>query len=209
LAEPILHVAIVEDDEEIRQTLALILNGTPGYYCRHTFPEAESAVRDLPELLPRVVLMDIELPGMNGIEAVARLKPLLPATDFLMLTVRQDDEAVFQSICAGASGYLLKDTAPLDLLRSIREVSEGGAPMSAQIARKVIQSFHRSQASPLSERETEILRMLSEGLNHRSVASALFLSPHTVKTHIKNIYEKLHVHSRAEAVKKALKDKLI
>lgn len=205
----IIHVAIVEDDDEIRQTLALIIGGTPGFYCKHTFVDAESAVVELPNLYVNVVLMDIELPGITGIDAIRKLKPQLKDTDFLMLTVRQDDESVFKSICAGASGYLMKDTAPTDLLKSIKEVHSGGAPMSATIARKVIQSFHKFKPSPLSDRETEILKLLSDGMNYRSIAEKIFLSPHTVKTHIKNIYQKLHVNSRAEAVKKAIEDRLI
>lgn len=209
MSNQIIHVAIVEDDDEIRQTLALIINGTPGFYCKHTFTDAESAVVELPNLYAHVVLMDIELPGISGIEAIRKLKAKLPATDFLMLTVRADDESVFNSICAGASGYLMKDTPPSELLKSIEEVQKGGAPMSANIARKVIHSFHNFQPSPLSERETEILKKLSEGMNYRSIADEIFLSPHTVKTHIKNIYKKLHVNSRAEAVKKAIEDRLI
>ncbi len=204
-----IFVALVEDDEEIRQTLALIINGTPGFKCAHTFGNAESAVEKLPREYVNVVLMDIELPGASGIEAVKQLKLKMPDTDFLMLTVKQDDESVFASVCAGASGYLLKDTPPSELLQSIKEVSQGGAPMSANIARRVIQSFYNVTPSPLSERETEILRLLSEGMNYRSIATQLYLSPHTVKTHIKNIYKKLHVNTRAEAVKRAIKDNLI
>ena len=204
-----IHVAIVEDDPEIRQTLALIIDGTPGYWCKHTFEDCESAVAKLPGIYVNVVLMDIELPGISGIEGVRKLKPEMPETDFVMLTIKQDDESIFQSICAGASGYLVKDTPPSELLKSIQEVHEGGSPMSANIARRVIQSFHNLQKSPLSDRETEILRLLSEGMNYRSVAGQIFLSPHTVKTHIKNIYQKLHVNSRAEAVRKAIEDRLI
>lgn len=209
VSDPILQVAIVEDDHEIRQSLALIINGTPGFACRYTFEDAETAMRDLPDRPVQVVLMDIELPGASGIEAVAQLKPLLPAVDFLMLTIRQDEKTVFESLCAGASGYLAKDTPPAELLAAIREVRAGGAPMSTGIARLVIHSFHRLQTSPLSERETEILRLLCDGHHYRAIAEQLYLSPHTVKTHIKNIYGKLHVHSRAEAVRKALKDRLI
>lgn len=206
----IIHVAIVEDDEEIRQVLALIISGTPGYFCKHTFVDAESAVKELPNLYVNVVLMDIELPGINGIEAIKRLKPQLPDTDFIMLTVKHDDKSIFDSLCAGASGYLLKDTPPSDLLRSIEEVYKGGSPMSTNIARKVIFSFHQNPSpSPLSARETEILQLLCEGMNYRSIAEKLFLSSHTVRSHIKNIYKKLHVHSRAEAVKKAINDKLL
>ncbi len=204
-----IHVAIVEDDQEIRQTLALIIDGTPGFWCKHTFEDGQSALEALPDLYLNVVLMDIEMPRLNGIECLRKLKPQKPEVDFLMLTIRHDDESVFQSICAGASGYLMKDTPPVELLEAIREVRAGGAPMSANIARRVIQSFHHFKKSPLSERETEILQLLAQGMNYRSVASQIFLSPHTVKTHIKNIYQKLEVNSRAEAVKKGIEDKLI
>ena len=205
----IIHVAIVEDDDEIRLTLALIINGTPGFYCKHTFVDCESAIKEMPNLYVNVVLMDIELPGMTGIEGIKKLKPLVPNTDFIMLTIRQDDESVFESLRAGASGYLTKDTPPTELLKSIKEVFDGGAPMSTNIAKKVIKSFHNTSESPLSDRETEVLKLLCDGMNYRSIADQIFLSAHTVKSHIKNIYKKLHVNSRAEAVKKAIKDKLI
>lgn len=209
MSDKIIQVAIIEDDSEIRQTLALIIKGTPGFYCQNTFADAESAIDQIPNLVLDVVLADIDLPGVSGIEAVKKLKVQKPEIDFLMLTVQQDDESVFRSICAGASGYLIKDTPPSELLKSIQEVHNGGAPMSTNIARKVIQSFHKWQPSPLSDRETEILKLLSNGMNYRSIAAQLFLSPHTVKTHIKNIYGKLHVNSRAAAVKKAIEDGLI
>lgn len=208
--QEIIHVAIVEDDDEIRQTLALIINGTPGYHCKHTFIDCESAIKELPNLYVNVILMDIELPGITGIEGIKKLKPDLPDTDFIMLTIKQDDESIFNSLCAGASGYLMKDTPPSELLKSISEVYQGGSPMSTNIARKVIQSFQQiTIPSPLSVRETEILQHLCDGLNYRSIAEKLFLSAHTVKSHIKNIYRKLHVNSRAEAVSKAIKDRLI
>jgi len=209
LSSSLIHVGIVEDNDEIRQTLALIIDGTPGYSCKMIFSNAEAAVEALRNSYVNVVLMDIELPGMTGIEAVKQLKPSAPDMDFLMLTIRQDDESIFQSICAGATGYLVKDTPPTALLQAIQEVADGGAPMSTSIARKVIRSFHSTKPSPLSSRETEILKLLCDGLNYRSIAQQLFLSAHTVKSHIKNIYKKLHVNSRAEAVGKALKDKLI
>ena len=206
----IIQVAIVEDDDEIRQTLALIINGTPGYFCRHTFIDAESAVKELPSLYVNVVLMDIELPGITGIEAIKKLKPKLPETDFIMLTIKQDETSIFNSLCAGASGYLMKDTPPSELLLSIKEVYKGGSPMSTNIARKVILSFQKtSPPSPLSDRETGILKLLCDGMNYRSIAEKIFLSSHTVKSHIKNIYKKLHVNSRAEAVKKAIEDNLL
>lgn len=209
MTKEIIHVAIVEDDDEIRQTLALIINGTPGFYCKHTFIDCESAIKELPNLYVNVVLMDIELPGISGIEGIKQLKPQVPNVDFIMLTIKQDDASIFESLRVGASGYLAKDTAPSDLLKAIQEVNKGGAPMSSRIAKKVVLSFQNTTKSPLSERETEILELLCKGLNYRSIAEQIFLSAHTVKSHIKNIYRKLHVHSRAEAVSKAIKDRLI
>ena len=206
----ILHIAIVEDDNEIRQALALFINNTPGFVCNYTYRDAESAVKHLSEHYIHVVLMDIELPGISGIKAIALLKPLMQETDFIMLTIKQDDESIFNSLCAGASGYLLKDTPPTELLKSIVEVNNGGSPMSSNIARKVIASFQKtSPPSPLTKRETEILQMLCTGMNYRTIADAIFLSAHTVKSHIKNIYKKLHVNSRAGLVKKAIKDNLL
>ena len=202
------HIAIVEDDNEIRQTLTLIIDGSPGFSCKYAFPDGESALASVSNLPIDVVLMDIDLPGKSGIEVTRLLKQKCPEVDFIMLTVQSDDDSIFESLCAGASGYLLKDTSPADLLSHIKEVHDGGAPMSSQIARRIINSF-RVISNPLSERETEILKILSRGMNYKDVAEDLFLSPHTVKTHIMNIYSKLHVKNRAEAIYKAIKQKLI
>lgn len=204
-----IYVAIVEDDHEIRESLALIIDSTPGYTCKLVFANAEDAVAQLSKEDPDVVLMDVELPGISGIQAVAKLKPILTETDFIMLTVRDDDATVFDAICAGATGYLLKNTPPNRLLQAIDEVKMGGSPMSRSIARKVLASFTKPEPNPLSERETEILRHLCEGHNYRVIADKLFVSGHTVRTHIKNIYKKLHVSSRAEAVRKAIQDKIV
>lgn len=146
---------------------------------------------------------------MSGIEGVSRLKKILPDIDVIMLTVQEDDDSVFNSLCAGASGYLLKSTSPAHILNSIREVVDGGSPMSSAVARKVVNSFKQQSASPLSPRETEVLRMLCEGQNYKAISEALFISGHTVRMHIKNIYKKLHVHSRGEAVKKAVHNRLV
>lgn len=204
-----IHVAIVEDDHDIRQTLALIIDGTPGYICEHAYEDCETAIGGIQQHKPDVVLMDINLPGMTGIEGVKKLKVKMPDLDVIMLTIQVDDHSVFESICAGATGYLIKSTPPAQLLHAIKEVSEGGSPMSTQIARKVLHSFRRSTDSSLTDRETEILRELCDGQNYKVIAEKLFVSGHTVRTHIKNIYKKMHVNSRAEAVRKALKDKLI
>ncbi len=203
-----IHIAIVEDDNDIRQTLTLIIDGSKGFSCKYAFPDGESAIASLCNLPVDVVLMDIDLPGKSGIEVTRLMKPKCPEIDFIMLTVQSDDDSIFESLCVGASGYLLKDTNPADLLTHIKEVYDGGSPMSSQIARRIINSF-RIIESPLSDRETEVLKMLSKGMNYREIADAIFLSPHTVKTHIKNIYSKLHVNSRAEAIYKAIKQKLI
>ncbi|UJH66617.1 response regulator transcription factor [Allomuricauda sp. SCSIO 65647] len=203
-----IHIAIVEDDNEIRQTLNLIIDGSSGFTCKYAFPDGESALASIGNLPVDIVLMDIDLPGRSGIEVTRQLKIENPELDIIMLTVQSDDDSIFESLCAGASGYLLKDTSPAELLVHIREVFEGGAPMSSTIARRIINSF-RVIENPLSERETEILRMLSKGLNYKEIAEKAFLSPHTVKSHIKNIYSKLHVGNRAEAIYKAIKQKLI
>ncbi|MEM9000003.1 MAG: response regulator transcription factor [Bacteroidota bacterium] len=203
-----IHIALVEDENEIRQTLQLILDGSTGFSCKYAFPDGESALASITTLPLDIVLMDIDLPGKSGIEVTRQLKSENPLLDIIMLTVQSDDDSIFESLCAGASGYLLKDTSPAQLLVHIREVYEGGAPMSSRIARRIINSF-RIIDNPLSERETEILKMLAKGMNYKEIAEALFLSPHTVKTHIKNIYSKLHVKNRAEAIYKAIKQKLI
>lgn len=203
-----IHIAIVEDDNEIRQTLSLIVDGSQGFTCKYAFPDGESAMASLANLPIDVVLMDIDLPGKSGIEVTRAMKKKCPDLDFIMLTVQSDDDSIFESLCVGASGYLLKDTNPADLLVHIKEVYEGGSPMSSQVARRIINSF-RIIENPLSERETQVLKFLSQGLNYKEVADSIHLSPHTIKTHIKNIYSKLHVNNRAEAIYKAIKQKLI
>ncbi len=207
----IISVSIVEDDPVIREQLALLINESEDIGCVSVFANAEDAMIGLVQEPHQVVLMDIGLPGMSGIELVKRIKPEMDKTDFLMLTVSEDDQHVFNSICAGATGYLLKETPSEHILKAIREVKKGGAPMSAGIARKVVMSFREPNQSEtmLSARELEVLNMLCDGLNYRVIAQKLFVSGHTVRAHIKNIYKKLHVHSRAEAVKSAIRQKLI
>jgi DNA-binding NarL/FixJ family response regulator len=204
-----ISVAIVEDDAEIRQILSLIVDRTPRFSCKQSYADCESAVETMKKNPPDVVLMDIGLPKMSGIEGVRILKEALPGTDFIMLTIQDDDESVFNSLCAGATGYLLKDTPPAELLHSIREVRDGGSPMSASIARRIVGSFRRTKQSPLSSREAEILEKLCNGDNYKTIADSLFISGNTVRAHIKSIYRKLHVSSRAQAVRTALQEKLI
>ncbi|MCB0722888.1 MAG: response regulator transcription factor [Ignavibacteriae bacterium] len=204
-----IKVAVVEDDAEIRQLLTLLIDASPGFSCKHSYNDCKTAVSELFGLDHDVILMDIILPQMSGIEGVKLLKEKIPNTDFIMLTVQEDDNSIFDSLCAGASGYLLKDTPPAELLESIKEVINGGSPMTPSIARRVIDSFKRTDESPLSKRETEILELLCDGKNYKVIADQLFVSGNTVRAHIKNIYRKLHVSSRAEAVKKAINDKLV
>lgn len=208
-SEKEIKVAIVEDDDEIRILLAMLIGKSPGYSCEQTFSNCNNILAELSQDPPDVILMDIELPGISGIEGVKKLTTALPGTHFIMLTIRDDDNTIFDALSAGASGYLLKDTPPVKLLNGIREVVEGGAPMTPAIARRVTASFKTKTDSPLSERETEILQALCDGHHYNAVAESLFISGHTVRSHIKNIYRKLQVNSRAEAVSKAIKDRLV
>lgn len=208
--EPDIHVAIVEDDPEIRQLMVLLLENSPGFRCRHEFEDAGKALSKLHPGAVDIILMDIDLPGMSGIECTRELKRRDLDCNILMLTVHEDDKALFDSLCAGATGYLLKETAPAQILAHIKTAHQGGAPMSGAIARRVVATFHQSpESSPLSRRETEVLRLMCDGQTYRTIAESLFVSAHTVKGHIKNIYRKLEVHTRAEAVKRALKDGLV
>lgn len=207
--EEIIHVALVEDEDEIRGLLEMIIDRSPGFSCRHVFKDCESAIEAIITARPDVVLMDIQLPGITGIEGIKILKEALPETDFIMLTIRDEEEIVFQSLCAGATGYLLKETPPVKLLAAIKEVREGGSPMSPGIARKIALSFQPSRENPLSEREMEVLARLVDGENYSTIATRLFISGNTVRAHIKSIYRKLQVNSRAGAVITALKNKLI
>jgi len=205
-----IFVTIVEDDAEVRETLAFIINTSEGFSCEYTYADCESALVGIPKNLPDVVLMDIGLPGKSGIEGIEILKRKFPNLDFIVLTIQEDEDSVFDSLNAGACGYLLKNTEPDKILQSIKEVVNGGSPMSSSIARKVVRSFHTNKKeNPLTVRETEILKKLCEGQNYKVIAESLFVSGHTVRAHIKNIYSKLHVHSRGEAVKKAIDNKLI
>ena len=202
-------VALIEDDADIRESLALIIDGTAGFSCSGRYADCETALADLPRHPPDVLLMDIELPGVSGIEGVRQVRELLPEVDILMLTVHEDDASVFDSLCAGACGYLTKNTPPGRLLRAIEEVRAGGAPMSTSIARMVIGSFQRSADSPLSGRETEVLTLLCQGRSYKMIADALCISTDTVRSHIKSIYRKLEVRSNAEAVARALREGLV
>ncbi|OEK02873.1 DNA-binding response regulator [Roseivirga sp. 4D4] len=204
-----IRLNIVEDDPEIRNNLALIINTSEGMICERTFENAESFLENLEAQKPDIVLMDISLPGMTGIQAVEKMKEKAPKAEALMLTVHQDDQLVFDSLCAGASGYLVKSTPPLRIIDAIREAVGGGAPMSTSIARMVVKSFSKKTESDLTEREMDVLDQLCQGKSYKLIADALFISQDTVRSHIKSIYKKLEVNSKSEAVAKALKDRLV
>jgi DNA-binding NarL/FixJ family response regulator len=210
-----INVAIVEDNHTIREGLAALINGTNDYKCIGTFYDCESFLKNLDKMNPDVVLMDIALPGMNGIEGIKMAVEKKPELNVLMLTVHEESDKVFDALCAGACGYLVKKTPPFRLLEAIKEVSEGGSPMSSRIARQVINAFKDVKATAeeeeynLSSREKEVLNLLAVGNNYQEIANDLFISVDTVRHHIRNIYKKLHVHSSSEAVAKAIRKKLI
>jgi DNA-binding NarL/FixJ family response regulator len=206
-------VCIVDDNKDIRSALEQIIIMSDGYRLLGSFSSAEEAIEKIPALSPQVVLMDINLGGMSGIECVRQLKPMHPDTLYMMCTVYEEDEKIFEALSAGANGYILKKTAPGKLLEAIKELSEGGAPMSSQIARKVVTAFRgkaiadgpvqeEKSINLLSSREREILEHLSKGLLYKEIANNLFISPETVRKHVYHIYEKLHVNNRVEAVNK-------
>jgi DNA-binding NarL/FixJ family response regulator len=205
-----IKIAIVEDQVRTLEGLAALIGGTPGYRMVGKFGSMEDALAEIDREPPAIMLADIGLPGMSGIEGVRRLKARYPQLQILMLTVYADNEHIFEAICAGASGYLLKDTPPTKLLESIQELSRGGAPMSPEIARKVVQMFQqvsppRQADAQLSTREIEVLKLLAEGHVYKTAADSLSVSIDTIRFHIRNIYEKLHVHSKSEAVLKAFR----
>ncbi len=202
----IITVAIVEDIKEIREGLKLLIDSSEGFACSEVYVNAEEAVSGLLTSKPDVVLMDINLPGMNGIEAVRQLKEKCKSTQFIMSTVYEDDNNIFESLKAGASGYLLKKTAPSKILESITEVIQGGSPMNTQIARKVILSFQKKdsidESDVLTKKEKEVLKSLARGLRYKEIAEELNVSIETIRSHARNIYEKLQVQSRTEALNK-------
>jgi DNA-binding NarL/FixJ family response regulator len=209
-------VSIVEDNEQLRATLARMIGRAEGFQCLGDYGTAEVALEAIPKHPPNVVLMDINLPGMNGVECVRKLKQLAPATQVVMLTAYEDTENIFNSLAAGASGYLLKRSKSAEILEAIRDVQNGGSPMTTHIARKVVQSFQASAAAgaavvasepseALSPREQEVLDLLSQGFMYKEISDKLGISFETVRTYIRRIYEKLHVRTRTEAVAKALR----
>jgi DNA-binding NarL/FixJ family response regulator len=204
-----ISVSIVEDDPPVRASLAKLIDSSSGCHCVSRHGSAEKALQEIPGIKPDVVLMDINLPGINGVECVRRLKPLLPATQIIMLTVYQNTENIFDALTAGATGYLLKQTTPDELLAAIQEVHAGGSPMSSHIARKIVLSFQQApplsaEAQSLTPREVEVLDLLAKGFLYKEIAEKTKTTYATVHTHIRHIYEKLHVRSRTEAVARHL-----
>lgn len=211
-----IKVAIVEDNQTIREGLSALINGTEGYKCVAAFRDCETFLNKLNQLEVDVVLMDIGLPGMSGIEGVAQAVKKNPGLNILMLTIYEDSEKVFDALCSGASGYLVKKTPPAKLLEAIKDAHDGGSPMSSGIARQVINAFKETKAKTskdedykLSSREIEVLNLLADGYNYQEIAENIFISVDTVRHHIRNIYKKLHVHSQSEAVAKAIRKKII
>ncbi len=211
-----IKVVIVEDNDAIREGLKILINGTEDYSCIAAFPKCEPMLKNIKKLEPEVLLMDIGLPGMSGIEGIKKAKEILPDLTILVLTVYEENELVFDALCAGACGYLVKKTPPSKLLEAIKEAYEGGSPMSANIARKVIDFFQNKRPRAqnqnswvLTSREKEILASLVEGNSFKAIAESLFISIETVRFHFRNIYKKLHVHSQSEAVAKAIKEGII
>lgn len=211
-----INVAIVEDNNTIREGLAALINGTEGYKCTGSFGDIESFLPKINSLPIDVVLMDIGLPGMNGIDGAKAAVIKNPNLSILMLTVYEESEFVFDALCAGACGYLVKKTPPARLLEAIKDANDGGSPMSSRIARQVITAFKEgknittdSDNYGLSDREISVLNLLSDGYNYQEIAETLFISVDTVRHHIRNIYKKLHVHSQSEAVAKAIRKKII
>jgi DNA-binding NarL/FixJ family response regulator len=207
-------VGVIEDQPEIREGLAALIGGTPGYRCTGAFQSMEDALATIDQRQPMVALVDLGLPGMSGIEGIRTLKARFPQLLVLVLTIYDDDGRIFDAICAGACGYLLKKTAPARLLESIKEVADGGAPMSPEVARRVIDLFRdiRPPAHAdyhLTPHEARLLKLLVDGYNYKSAAEELHVSVNTISFHMRRVYEKLQVHSKSEAVAKALRQRLI
>jgi DNA-binding NarL/FixJ family response regulator len=204
-----IEIVVIEDDEIIREGYTLLIGQTEGYHVVNSYASFDEAAKTIADDGPDVILLDIELPGTNGIQAIPKLKKMLPHAYILILTVYESEKMIFEALANGASGYLTKNTAAAKIIESIREVKDGGGPMSVNIARMVIKSFQRNQESPLSKRETQILEQIANGKSRSQVAKDLFIDLETVRSHIKNIYLKLDVNSRADAIKTAKENKLI
>jgi DNA-binding NarL/FixJ family response regulator len=211
---PVIRVAIIEDQKETREGLSFLINSAARFECRHVYASMEAALEGIGHNPPRVALVDIGLPGLNGIEGVRILRDRYPSIAPVLLTVYKDDERIFEAICAGACGYLLKTTPHPRLIEALREIAEGGAVMSPEVAIRVVELLRKSQtpdqsSASLSPQETRLLKLLTEGHQNKTAAAAMGISVHTVSFHLRSIYEKLHVHSRSEAVARALREGLL
>ena len=210
-----IKVAIFEDNRSLREGLGAMIGGTAGFECVGAFANCNNLLKNISQNKPDVVLMDIEMPGINGIEAVSLIKEEYPEIKILMETIFDDDEKIFNSICAGAEGYILKHTTPAEIMEAITEIHEGGSPMTPSIANRVLKMVKErpigfnKETFDLSGREKEILSCLVKGMSYKMVADSCFISIETVNVHIKNIYKKLHVHSKSEAVAKAIKGRIV
>jgi DNA-binding NarL/FixJ family response regulator len=209
-----LKIVLVEDERDVREGLALLIHGTPGFQCTGRYRTMEEALPRLDFDRPDVLLTDIGLPGMSGIEGIALVRKTHPDLPVLALTVFDTDDKVMRALCAGASGYVLKNTLPARLLESLQEAARGGAPMSPEIARRVVRLFRAYRPAPgaayhFTPQETELLKLLADGHHKKTAAHAMGISVHTVSFHLKHIYEKLQVHSKTEAVAKALRERLV
>jgi len=202
-------VSIIEDDDTIRSGYSFLIGNTEGYEVVSSYSSYDAAAHKIASDKPDVILLDIEMPGTNGVDAIPRLKKLLPHAHVLILTVYESEKLIFEALANGASGYLTKNTPSAKIIASIKEVKEGGGPMSINIAKMVIRSFQKNQESPLSKRETQILEEISVGKSRSQIANELFIDLETVRSHIKNIYVKLNVNSRADAIKTARENRLI
>ena len=209
VGEDAIRVVVIEDDEVIRNGYAFLIAKESGFQVVNSYPSFDDAVKFIKLDDPDVILLDIELPGTSGINALPKLKKILPSAFVLILTVYDSEKLIFEALANGASGYLTKNSSAAKIMESIREVKEGGGPMSINIARMVVKSFQRNQDSPLSRRETQVLELVGNGKSRSQIAKELFIDMETVKSHIKNIYMKLDVNSRAEALKTARQNKLI
>jgi len=209
-----LTVAIIEDQRDIRAGLQMLINGSPGFCCVGAYGSMEESLRALTVEVPKIALVDIGLPGMSGTQGIPLLRERYPNTTFLILSVYKDDQRIFEALCAGASGYLLKKTPPAKLLESLHEAADGGAPMSPEIARRVVALFQKlrppaSAEHDLTPHEVRLLQLLAEGYSCRMAAKKLDVTINTIRFHMKSIYEKLHVHSRSEAVAKGLRNQIV
>lgn len=210
-----IRVVIFEDNRSLREGLSALIGGTAGFDCAGAFPNCNNLLKNIEHAKPDVILMDIEMPGMNGIEAVQIIKEQYPAIKILMETIFDDDEKIFKSICAGAEGYILKNTPPAEIMQAIKEIHEGGSPMTPSIANRVLKMVKKKPETgekerfDLSQRENEIVHCLVKGMSYKMIAASCFISIETVNVHIKNIYKKLQVHSKSEAVVKAIKGNIV